>query len=130
MRYWKWLASFVVAAGLAAGTGCQSTHEEGVKSNLRTQWTDVNASTEATTQAAQFVLESEGLKEVKGKSTSLDGTASGKMADGTKVTVDVKKMTDRTSKVSVTVGAVGNPKLGAEMAKKIKMHAEGHAQGA
>jgi hypothetical protein len=49
--------------------------------------------------------------------------ASGKLADGTKVKVDVKKL-DAGSEVSVTVGALGSPKMGAELASEIKAKAE------
>jgi hypothetical protein len=112
-----------MAAG-AVGTGCKSTHEEGVKSNLHSQWTNVNADTRATTDAAKAVLSDQGLKDVSGSATNVDGKAMGKMADGTKVNVDVKKLNDRASQVSVTVGTMGDPKLGAEIAKEVKMKAE------
>src|SRR5688572_17840259 len=82
MRGLGFVAAFVLAAGLA---GCQSTHEEGVKSNLRTQWTDVSADTKTTTEAARAVLEEDGLKEVRADATNVDGKATAKMADGTKV---------------------------------------------
>jgi hypothetical protein len=120
------LGAALMAAG-ALGTACQSSHEEGVKSNLHSQWTDVNASTQATTDAAKAVLEDQGLKDVKGSATNVDGKASGKMADDTKVNVAVKKNTDKSSQVSVTVGTMGDPKLGAEIARKIKMKAESTA---
>jgi hypothetical protein len=124
-----WFTALALGMGLMAaggiGTGCKSTHEEGVKSNLHSQWTDVNANTTMTTDAAKAVLEGQGLKDVKGSSTNVDGTATGKMADGTKVNVDVKKKSASMSQVSVTVGTMGDPKLGAEIAKKVKMQAEG-----
>ena len=118
-----------IALGLVAVTsgGCKSTHEEGVKSNMMSQWADVNANTKVTTDAAKAVLEQEGLMEVKASSTNLDGKASAKMADGTKVNVNVTKKSDTTSQVEVTVGTMGSPTRGAELAKKIKMKAEGSA---
>jgi hypothetical protein len=125
MRQLKCLAVFVVAAGLAAGTGCASRHEEGVKSNLHTQWTQVNADTKAATEAAEAVLDGEGLKDVKSNATNVDGQASGTMADGKKVTISVEKKSESTSQVSVNVGKLGDPKLGAELARKVKMRAEG-----
>jgi hypothetical protein len=125
MRQVKWLATFVVAAGLAAGTGCQSTSHEDVKSNLHTQWTQVNADTKAATSAAEAVLTDQDLKNVKSNSTNVDGQASGTMADGTKVTVSVEKKSESTSQVSVNVGKLGDPKLGAEIAHKVKVRAEG-----
>lgn len=117
------LAALVLTAYLMA-TGCASRHESGVKSNLHSQWTDVAADTETTTDAAKTVLTDEGLRNVEGSATKMDGAASGKMADGTKVNVAVKRMKDSMSQVSVNVGKLGDPKMGAELAKKIKMKAE------
>jgi hypothetical protein len=71
------------------------------------------------------VLEEDGLKEVRADATNVDGKATAKMADGTKVTVSVEKKGDRASQVSVNVGTMGSPTLGAEIAKKTKMRAEG-----
>jgi len=119
------LSGIVVLVGFAiCGVGCASS-QEGVKSNYMTQWTQVSANTQAATDAAKSVLESEGLKEVSASSTAVDGTAHGKMADGTKIKVSIKKSGDSKSDVSVTVGSTGDPKLGAELAKKIKTKAEG-----
>jgi hypothetical protein len=125
MRGLGFVAAFVLAAGLI-GAGCQSTHEEGVKSNMHTQWTNVSADVKATTDAAKAVLEEEGLKDVKADATNMDGKASAKMADGTKVTATVAKKGDKMSEVSVNVGTMGSPTRGAELAKKIKMRAEGN----
>ena len=124
MRGFGFVAAFVLAAGLV-GAGCQSKHEEGVKSNLRKQWTDVMADTKKTTDAAKAVLEEEGLKDVTAQSTNMDGKATAKMADGTKITASIQKKTDTTSEVTVNVGTMGSPTRGAEIAKKIKMRAEG-----
>ena len=118
-----WLTALILTAFLAAA--CESTHEKGVKSNLRTQWTDVNADTQRATDAAKAVLEDEGLRDVNANATNLDGEATGKMADGKKVTVSVKKKGESMSQVSVNVGAMGSPSTGAEIARKIKTRAEG-----
>ena len=118
-------AAVVVLTGLAlCATGCASS-QEGVKTNYMTQWTKVAANTQTTTDAAKAVLDDQGLKEVNASSTAVDGTANGKMADGTKVKVAIKKATDTSSDVSVTVGTMGDPTLGAEIARKIKSKAEG-----
>jgi hypothetical protein len=110
--------------GIALFVGCASRHEEGVKSDIRTQWTSVNADTKATADAAEAVLRDEGLMNVKSRSTNVDGMASGMKADKTEVKVDIEKKGDM-SQVSVTVGMMGSPSYGAELAKKIKMRAEG-----
>ena len=119
-----WIAAAALAAGLGVGA-CESSQEAGVKSSYRTQWTTVDADTREATELARAVLEAEGLKEVDASSTNLDGKASGKMADGTKVNVSVKKESDDRSQVSVNVGKLGDPDLGAEIAKKIKDRAQG-----
>jgi Zn-dependent membrane protease YugP len=120
------LLSIVVALTLVLGlTACKSSHQEGVKSSYHAQWTMVNANTMKTTDAAKAVLESEGLRDVQANSTNMDGKATAKMADGTKVNVAIQKKGDTQSEVSVTVGTMGSPSTGAELAKKIKDRAEG-----
>ena len=109
---------------VVAVAGCQSSHEEGVTSNYRTQWTSVSADVKATTKAAEAALNEAELKEVTSSSTSVDGSASGKKADGTKVSVAIRKQKESSSEVSVTVGRMGDPELGAEIARKIKERAE------
>jgi hypothetical protein len=114
----------IVSAILFLGSAaCQSHHEEGVTSSYHSQWTDVAADTKTTTDAAQAVLTDQGLKDVKAQSTNVDGTAEGKKADGTRVAVTIQRK-DAGSQVSVTVGTLGDPALGAEIAKKIKDRAE------
>ena len=116
----------VLGAMVVLGSGaCQSHHEEGVTSSYHAQWTNVAADTKTTTDAAKAVLEGDGLKDVKASSTTVDGTAEGKKADGTVVSASIKKE-DTGSQVSVTVGTLGDPAYGAELAKKIKDKAEGH----
>ncbi|HEY0007749.1 MAG TPA: DUF3568 family protein [Tepidisphaeraceae bacterium] len=108
-----------------AGIGCQSRYDSDVKSNLRTQSIQVSSDVKATTNAAKSVLEETDLKDVNSNATNVDGLTTGTMADGTKVTVTVQKVTDETSQAMVNVGRLGDPSLGAELAKKIKMKAEG-----
>jgi hypothetical protein len=116
---------------LAVGTfGCQSHHEEGVTSNYHSQWTNVNGDTKTTTDAAQAVLRDMDLRNVTGQSTNVDGSAKAKKADGTDVNVAVRKNEGGNgSQVSVTVGMMGDPTLGAEIAKKIKDRVEGGGMG-
>ncbi|MGN6505471.1 MAG: hypothetical protein ACTHM6_07910 [Tepidisphaeraceae bacterium] len=109
-----------------AAVGCESTHQEGVKSDLRTQWTTVYADTETTTSAAKQVLMDNKLTDVSSQSTKMDGMASGVKADGTKIQCAIQK-TDNGSQLSVTVGRIGSPKEGAELAAAIKQKAEGMA---
>lgn len=105
-------------------TACKSD-ESGVKTSYRSQWTQVAANTEKTTNAAKAVLNDMKLTDVKAASTAVDGEASGKMADGTSVKVSIKKK-DAGSEVTVVVGTMGDPSLGAKVASDIKKKAEGN----
>lgn len=118
----------MVGMALAAAVGwtaigCESSTEEGVKSSIRSQWTQVAAAPPQVTSAAESVLNELQLQDVQARSTGVDGEASGKQADGTKVHVKIEKEGSG-SEVTVTVGTLGNPELGAEIAKKIKQRAE------
>lgn len=115
----------VSAVASIAFVGCASSHEEGVKSNLRQQYTSVAADTMTTTNAAKSVLEDHEYKNVTGDSTKDDGKAMAMMADNTKVNVAVKKSGTAGSEVTVTVGNFGSPTLGAKLASEIKTKAEG-----
>lgn len=119
------LALSAVLALTLGVMGCASRHEQGVKSDYRSQWINVAADTKATTEAARGVLEQRGLKGITAQSTGVDGIAKATTADGTKVTVNVKKVSDTSSQVSVIVGHLGDPKLGADLAKQIQIRAEG-----
>jgi hypothetical protein len=116
--------ALVLALALSA---CQSTHEKGVNSNYLSQWTKVDADVKKTTKAAEWALNDAGLRDVNAVSTNVDGTATAKKADGTKVNVSIKKEKENSSEVSVTVGKMGEPSLGAELARKIKDRAEGRS---
>jgi Tfp pilus assembly protein PilX len=120
------LAIISLAALLLAFTmpGCQSSHEKGVTSNYHSQWTSVRADVKTTTKAAEAALNEAELKEVSSSSTNVDGSASGKKSDGTKVNVAIRKEKESASQVSVTVGKMGDPELGAELARTIKERAE------
>ena len=116
------LAAVVLICGVTLWAGCKSTHQEGVTSNMHSQWATVSADTATTTGYAKDVLMDMGLTDVTGSSTNVDGMAMGKKADGTKVHVAVKKV-DAGSQVSVTVGTMGDPTLGADIVSKIQAKA-------
>lgn len=118
-------ASAALLLSMIVGTGCASKHQEGVTSDYRKQWIDVYADVETTTAAAKQVFADDKLTDVSAESTKIDGEASGVTADKTKVYASIKK-TDKGSQLTVQVGKyVGDPKVGAEYAAKIKQVAEG-----
>src|SRR5690242_13409955 len=92
----------VLICGVPMWSGCKSHHQEGVTSNMHSQWANVAADPPTTTGYAKEVLTEMGLKDVTGSSTAVDGMAMGKKADDTKVHVAIKKV-DTGSQVSVTV---------------------------
>jgi hypothetical protein len=116
------ITTFAVAAAVML-SACASS-QSGVKTNYHSQWSDVRADVKSTTTAAEQVLNDSELKDVKSSATGVDGSASGKKADGTKVNVSIRKQGDNKSQVSVTVGTMGDPSLGADLAKRIKERAE------
>lgn len=122
MKAATWMVAMACVAMAMTLSACKSD-EAGVKTNKVQQWTTVAAGTEKTTEAAADVLEEMKLTDVKSKSTGVDGEASGKMADGTTVNVSVKKEGSG-SEVTVRVGTLGDSKLGADIASKIKAKAE------
>jgi hypothetical protein len=124
MKFATQIAAALVIVVTIGFTGCKSSHEEGVKSDFRSQWTMVKSGTVATTDAAKAVFENEGFKDVTATSTAVDGKATGKLADGTKVTATIAKK-DSGSEVTVVVGTMGDPKLGANLAEKIRVKADG-----
>lgn len=115
--------AFLVAVTLAFAVGCSTKGDSGVKSDYKSQWTTVSANTKATTDAAKAVLASYSFMDVQASSTDVDGKATAKKADGTAITVSINKA-DTGSQVSVDVGTLGDPSLGAEIAEKIKQKAE------
>jgi len=126
MKVSRNLIAACIALFAMAMVGCESHHEQGVTSNYHSQWTNVNADTQTTTDAAKSVLSEMQLRDVKGQATNVDGSAMGKKADNTEVKVAVRKNEGSNgSQVSVTVGMMGDPTLGAEIAKKIKDRVEG-----
>jgi Protein of unknown function (DUF3568) len=122
----KLLITATLALGSALFVGCQSKHEEGVKSTYRSQSTEVMALPPAVANAAKDVLSDMGLKNINKESTNVDGMVTAMKADDTKVSVTIDKVEKMDqSKVWVTVGTLGDPALGAEIAKAIKTKAEG-----
>jgi hypothetical protein len=113
------LCAAVAAVSLVALPACQ-TDDPSVTSNYRSQWSTVSGGPSDVTEAAKDVLEDLQLKEIESSSTNIDGWASGKTADGTKVKVDVKKAGETSSEVSVTVGTMGDPTLGKEILNRLQ----------
>jgi hypothetical protein len=121
MRIATTLLATVILSVIA--TGCSTKSDPGVKSDYKSQWTSVSADTKTTTEAAKSVLAGYNFKDIQSSSTDVDGKATAKKADGTEITVSINKA-DQGSKVSVDVGTLGDPSLGADIAEKIRQKVE------
>ena len=119
----KSLMSCVVSAAILATMvslpACH-TSQPGVKSSYKSQWATVDGNTVKATEAAKDVLEDMRLKNISATSTAVDGNVIGYTADNTKISVDVQKVTDKTSQVSVNVGAMGDPDMGKDILARIQ----------
>lgn len=115
--------ALLMVCGLVLLPACQT--DTGAKSNRLQQWRNIEGDTKEVTEAAREVLEEMDLRDVKAASTSVDGQASGKMADGTEVWVTSKRVTDNTSEVTVQIGKLGNPSLGDEILAKVQQRVSG-----
>ena len=109
----------LLAVSLVVIVGCQ-TSQPGVKSSYAKQWANVNGDTVAATNAAKNVLEELKLRDIEAKSTGVDGNAHGFKADGTRVSIDVSRVDDKISEVSVSGGSVGDPVLGTDIITRIQ----------
>lgn len=107
---------FVFAAVLTAGC---ATEAPGIKSNYVQQWTTVDGDVEAVTEAAAGVLENYEFKNVESQTTRVDGRATASKADGEEITVDVRRVDDDSSEVTVRVGTTGDGELGIELVQEI-----------
>ena len=113
-----------LAAMTLFGVGCASHHQENVTSDYLSQSTMVDADVETVSNAAKKVFMDDKLTDVSEDATKVDGRISGMTADKTKIQATVTK-TDTGVKLTISVGKVGDPKMGADYAVKIKQVAEG-----
>jgi len=109
----------LLLAGAASLSGCK-TDEPGVKSTYHSQYSTVAGNTAKATKAARDVLGDLKLQNIDSKSTAVDGWATGYTADNKKISVDIRKVTDSTSEVSVNVGSVGDPDMGKDIVARIQ----------
>jgi pantothenate kinase len=113
------VCGLMVAATPAIFSACK-TDESGVKSSYHSQWTTVNGDTMRVTKAAREVVEDLHLQNVDSKSTGVDGLVTARTADKTRITIEVQRVTDTTSQVSVNVGTLGDPALGKDILARIQ----------
>lgn len=99
--------------------GC-STHEPGVKNVAGTIEGYVDASPERTVAAAETVVKDLKLVLISAVSTKLDGKVVATTAQNREVTIDVERVGDNVSEVSIRVGTMGDEALGLKIFTDIK----------
>src|SRR5688500_5609612 len=119
------MRTFLLLAILAAAAiGCQSMHDRDVKSNYYSQWTTVKSDVKSTVKAGEEVFKEMELRDIKSEATVLDGSIDAKKSNDDTVHVTVRRRNESSSEVSITIGTLGDPSLGADLAKQIKNRAE------
>jgi hypothetical protein len=108
----------------AAAIGCQSMHDRDVKSNYYSQWTTVKSDVKSTVKAGEEVFKEMELRDIKSEATVLDGSIDAKKSNDDTVHVTVRRRNESSSEVSITIGTLGDPSLGADLVKQIKNRAE------
>ncbi len=102
-----------VVAGAAAGVGTYAYVTGELKSTL-------DAPMAATAKATRGGLEDLQFFAVEEKHDAMVGEAKAKMADDTRVTVSLKRVTDSTTEVRIRVGVMGSEKKSLEILDAIK----------
>lgn len=87
--------------------GC-STIVPGATYNLTTLEAMIPATPEEITHAAQAVVEDMSLILVSADATGLDGLVVARTAQRKRVTIDIKRQTDKVSHVKIRVGTLGD----------------------
>ena len=118
---------FLATLGLAAFTllpGCESLRAspgpDGTAFSLATLDGIVRGTPKQVVEAAEEVLEEMDLKVVTSAASGVDGKLVARSALDKPINIEVKKMDDSTSKVSIRVGTFGDSELSREIYRKTK----------
>jgi hypothetical protein len=113
------LPSFLLALALVALAGCQ-TGESGATSRFGTVYDTLPGTTEEVTNAAYHALDAMDLTIIENQATGLDGVVVGLTARQTRVTVNVDRVDDATSRVAIRVGTLGDEPMSITILERIK----------
>jgi hypothetical protein len=113
----------VLSAGVVLPnlTAC-STESPGATETLGVYSTNVDASPDKVTTAAQKAADDLKLTDIVGNGTKVDGKVTAKDAQGDVVTIDIVQAGDSVSKVTIHVGTTGDEALSKQLVDKIKSH--------
>jgi hypothetical protein len=102
-------------------TAC-STETPGATETLGVYSTNVDASPDKVTTAAQKAADDLKLTDIVGNGTKVDGKVTAKDAQGEVVTIDIAQAGDSVSKVTIHVGDTGNEALSKQLIDRINSH--------
>lgn len=108
-----------VALIVVALAGCQ-TSELGVTSRFGTVYDTLPATTEEVTTAAYRALEEMDLTIIENEATGLDGVVVGLTARQTRVTINVDRVDDASSRIAIRVGTLGDEPMSITILERIK----------
>jgi hypothetical protein len=109
---------------LVAGAGAGAAGAVYVKGKLEDE---VQAPVPAVHQATVMALKELNMPIVVDRADSLTGEIKSKLADGKDVTIELERETQKTTKVGIRVGMVGDEKQSLEILDQIKKHLPGEA---
>jgi len=117
------IALSVLSAGVLLPnlTAC-STESPGATQTLGVYSTNVDASPDKVTTAAQKACDDMKLTDILGNGTKVDGKVTAKDAQGDVVTIDIEQAGENVSKVTIHVGATGDEALSKQLIDKINGH--------
>ncbi|MGD0464679.1 MAG: DUF3568 family protein [Tepidisphaeraceae bacterium] len=99
-----------------------STESPGATQTLGVYSTNVDASPDKVTTAAQKAAADLKLTDIVGNGTKVDGKVTAKDAQGDIVTIDIEQAGESVSKVTIHVGATGDEALSKQLIDGIKNH--------
>jgi propanediol dehydratase small subunit len=115
------LSLLSVGAVLFIANGC-STDQPGATNTLGDYTTNVSATPDKVTTAAQKACEDLKLNNIVGNGTKVDGQVTAQTADGKDVTISIAQAGDQVSKVTIRVGATGDEAVSKQLVDRINSH--------
>ncbi len=110
---------FAAALLLLTSTSCTTT-QPGATDALGNYSTNVNASPDKVTNAADKACQDLKLINVSSNSTKVDGKVTAKTAQGEDVNIEIAQAGQDQSSVTVRVGATGDPAISKEIVDQIR----------
>jgi predicted lipoprotein len=109
------------SCGLLSLSACE-TDTPGATDTLGVYSTNVDSTPDKVTAAAQKAAADLKLLNIVGNGTAVDGKVTATDAQGDAVTIDIEQSGDGVSKVTIHVGATGDPAMSKQLIDRINSH--------